>query len=199
MKKFALLVLMFSLAGCVSLGTTMTPLAATAPPGASDLQSVIVFTRPAMHGKVIEAALYKLTEGKEDFLGFVSYQTKLAVPVKPGTHKFMVINAHMQNADFLTAEVDANKTYHVIVSPRGWPNILFALIPVKQGTAFRYNQEDAATWQKGTFIEKTAKADAWAQENERRVHELRNRVYPAWARQAQSADDQFTLRPGDGM
>lgn len=134
-------------------------------PAASATDAVIVFTRPSAHGRVIESPIFRLNGDAEDFLGFVPADGKLGVRVKPGRHRFMVVNQDLTNADFMNAEVEAGRTYNVLVSRRGWPNILFALIPVKRDatvSSYNHSSPEFEGWKGARFVKNTPEAWEWA-------------------------------------
>lgn len=206
MKKILIvfLVIMWTLVGCSSLSTTMVKVEDQEKSMAhGDSKAAIVFMRPSSHGDVIESAIYHLNDGEDDFLGFVSSGKKVVTIVEPGEHRFMVINQHMTNADFMIANVKEGKTYHAVVSPRGWPNILFALRPNKDkpvSDKFSRNSEQFKEWVlEAELMKKTPAADDWAQKNRVPIHGLKDSVYPRWKEKVKGNLDRYSLNPEDGV
>lgn len=174
----------------------------TATPSATD--AVIVFTRPSSHGSLIESPVFRLNGNTEEFLGFVPADGKLGVRVTPGRHCFMTADQYLGLTDdgFINAEVEAGKTYYVLVSPRGWPRIRFALIPVKRdATVSRYSHSspEFGAWEGTTFISKAPAAEEWAQTNATKIRALRERFHTGCANQARGTLPQFVLQPADGI
>lgn len=75
-------------------------------------RALIIFLRPSTFGGAVQAAIWR--DGPE-FLGTSSSGTFIAVELDPGTHTFMV---QSETADFIQAEVDADKTYFATVRAR---------------------------------------------------------------------------------
>ncbi len=78
-------------------------------------KALVVFLRPKRMENFTGggAAPAKLYDG-DSFVGELQTKQQLAYQANPGKHLFMVANG---NADFLSAELAAGKTYYVVVEP----------------------------------------------------------------------------------
>ena len=148
--------------------------------------------RPSTLGFAIQSSVFEMKGDTPTLVGIVAAKTKVAHPVSPGKHLFMVIG---ENADFMTAEVQAGRTYHVLVEPRmGLWKARFGLQPVRQaelGTA-----EFAASLKDCRWVEKTADAEGWAASSMGSIQSKRADYYPDWIKQAEA--DRPHLLPQDG-
>ena len=101
-------------------------------------KSRVVFMRSAGHGTVQDAGLYSVQDGNITFKGVIKNSTKMFLDVEPGKHTFM---SNGFAARFIEANLSPGKTYYVIVAPRGWPGIFFALLPVSNDSEINLNSK----------------------------------------------------------
>ena len=74
-----------------------------------------MFVRPQLLGGAVQATVYD----NDHYIGAISEKNNLPYQAKAGKHFFMVVG---ENADFLSANLRANKTYYVEIVSR--PGIL---------------------------------------------------------------------------
>jgi hypothetical protein len=136
--------------------------AADQAPKPQDGKAMVVFLRPSFVGGAIASTVYDAPDGEDTFLGSVAHKEKLAYQAEPGHHRFMVI---AENADFLDADLEAGKTYYVLIKPRmGVWKARFSLIPIHAGADAEYSLQkpEFHEWDTTThFVEKAPAADAW--------------------------------------
>lgn len=185
--------------GCVSTSEHMTRSVAPAPsptPG----KALVVFMRPSNYGGGIQASVYEASQPKEEFIGIVSANTKVAFQADPGEHLFMVIG---ENADFMNATLEAGKTYHVLVSPRmGVWKARFSLLPIHNDAAAKYSLKSTEfkKWESGThFVEKSPAAEAWYRENAESVAAKRADYMEKWKQSSPIQQQELTLLASDGI
>ncbi|MBW3566946.1 MAG: hypothetical protein KY410_03135 [Proteobacteria bacterium] len=171
----------------------------TAPVSESEEQATIVFMRPSMYGGMIQASLFEVGNGIDDFIGISSAKTKLAYLVDPGKHRFMVVG---ESADFLDAEVDAGKSYYAIVSPRmGIGTARFSLYPVRAaGSKFVHGSGEFAKWLQDTdWVTKTDTADQWYGQNRASIEKKYHRYLGDWLQSSPAERKEATLYPEDAI
>ena len=78
-------------------------------------KAMIVFMRPSSFGFAIQSSVFDIAGDTPSLLGIVSAKTKVAHQVAPGEHLFMVVG---ESADFMSADLEADKTYFALVTPR---------------------------------------------------------------------------------
>jgi hypothetical protein len=163
-------------------------------------QALIVFVRSSFVGSAVQATVYEVDGDGQRFLGIVSNKTRVATSVAPGTHRFMVVG---ESADFLDAQVEAGKTYHVLVSPRmGAWKARFSLLPVRTDAKAEHNvhSDEFAKWiSKSTLVEIAPEAEAWYAENRDSVDKKRRKYQPKWESKSDADKAERTLRASDGV
>ena len=96
--------------------------------GPEEGQSMIVFMRPSGMGYGIQSSVFEIDNTEPKLAGIVAAKKKVAYRIAPGNHLFMVVG---ESADFMSAELEANKTYYALVTPRmGMWKARFSLRPV---------------------------------------------------------------------
>ncbi len=91
----------------------------------------VVFLRPSRVGSNTGAGLFDITSGEPLPIGRLLSEKKLAYDVPAGKRRFMAVG---KRADFLDAELAADRTYHVLVLPQaGFFQSAFELKPVHSG------------------------------------------------------------------
>jgi hypothetical protein len=154
---------------------------------------MIVFMRPSTLGFAIQSSVFRVTEGTPDVVGIVAAKAKVAYQVDPGEYLFMVIG---ESADFMSAEVEAGKTYYTLVTPRvGAWKARFSLKPVARPDQDRTQLDGwlrACTW-----VEKSPATDTWAAENMADIQDKQKRYYKK--RMEKDAAERPRLTPEDGI
>ena len=187
---FALLGL---LAGCAGTVVNMREIPASQAPAAPEPgKAMVVFLRPSGLGFAVQSSVFELQGEQPVLVGIVASKTRVAYQVAPGRHTFMTIG---ENADFMSAEVVAGKTYYVKVEPRmGMWKARFGLDPYRQkdiGTAaFNGELNDCKPVAKGP------ESDAWAASNMMSIRQKRTEYYADWMKKPDAERPQ--LRPEDG-
>ena len=179
-KLIASVTLMFVLTGCKS--TLMEPATEQQRTNVAPGQSQIVFMRSSFVGHAIQASVFDVTSGTPEFIGIISNDTQLAHDTTPGEHTFMVVG---ESADFLKADLLADKAYYSIVTPRmGFWKARFSLHPVRgegnQGK-FKYDSKEFNKMVKdASFVVTSEKAQNWANKNAADISKKLAKYLPAW-------------------
>jgi hypothetical protein len=134
--------------------------------------------------------VYEAAQETSTFVGILPARRRIAYSAKPGRTRFMAVG---RIATFLDAELAADRTYYVRVTPEveGWRS-RFALKPVtafEQGTAkFREWFEACAP------VENTDRSRAWAARTAADVERKKAVYFAEW----QARQERPTLRAADG-
>jgi hypothetical protein len=150
----------------------------------------VVFMRPSLLGAAIASSVFELRSPDDVFVGHVPAKKKLVHHVAPGPVRFMVVS---EAADFMQADLEAGKTYYVLVTPRvGWWRARFSLRPITAeelgGKQFQEWFDDCA------WIETTDEARGWARQNASSVQEKKVEYLQKW----EPRTDKPTLKASDG-
>jgi hypothetical protein len=187
------------LCGCVAQSSKMTRSGsdhAAVPAG----KALVVFMRPSRYGGGIQSTVYDVAQPQDTFLGIVSGKTKISYAAEPGRHLFMVIG---ENADFVDAQLDAGKTYYVLVSPRmGMWKARFSLLPIHNDANAKYSLKSKAftEWQADTeWVDKTAAAEQWYSENKADVEAKKQDYLNKWNARSAADKADLVLRADDGV
>lgn len=187
------------LSGCQS-SLMVAPDAQNLPVATSD-KALVVFMRPSSFGGGVQSSVYDTRENGQDvFVGVVSAKSKVGYLAEPGEHLFMVVG---ENADFLSAHLDAGKKYHVLVTPRmGVWKARFSLLPIRNEAAAenslksdKFRDWDEAT----TWMSIGPKAEAWYQSNAESIRARKMDYLPKWQGKGQADVAERTLRAQDGI
>jgi len=162
------------------------------PDSPSPGKSMVVFMRPSTLGFAVQSSIFDVTNGDPELVGLMPASHKMAHELEPGKHLFMVIG---ESADFMHANLAANKTYYARVTPRmGAWKARFSLAPVK---ANQLGSDEHEEWlNSGQWIAKSDTSDAWVQTNMISILAKQKKYYPKWLEKA--VDDQPRLDPADG-
>jgi hypothetical protein len=127
----------------------------------------------------------------DQYIGTVSAGTHIAYQAEPGEHVFMVIG---ENADFMEADLLADRTYSAVVAPRmGMWKARFSLNP-NNG---EYSETQVREWLTSTReVTVNAEGQRWAQENAASIQHKKDEDWPRW--QAKPDADKQILRPESG-
>ena len=180
------------LTGCATSSKmqAVSPEQAQAVPEAGT--SLVVFMRPSNFGGAVQSSVFEIKEGDPELIGIVSANTKVAYQAEPGEHLFMVIG---ESADFMSAELEAGKTYYALVTPRmGVWKARFSLDPVH---AAELGSEDFDDWfGQCTWMENTPASEGWARENANSIYSKYTKYYADWMEK--SAAERPRLMAEDG-
>nr|WP_287410779.1 hypothetical protein [Pseudodesulfovibrio sp.] len=190
--KLALIACILLLPACAS--KHMTPVLDTEKPVIANANdAVVVFMRPSMLGGAIQSSVFDVTNQENKFIGIVSTDTKVAYATQPGPKTFMVIG---ESADFAKAELEAGKTYYMLVTPRmGFWKARFSLRPV---TKTELNGEDFAEWScECAYVKNSTTAELWAKENALDIQNKRTEYYKDWMEKPEI--ERPLLRSTDGI
>lgn len=181
------------LSGCAGTVKNMQPVpperVITAP---DEGKSLVVFMRPSGIGFAIQSSVFEIIDDTPSLIGIVAAKSKVASQVEPGNHLFMVVG---ENADYMSAEFEANKTYYALVSPRmGVWKARFALNPVD---AQELDSSKFSGWMNSCkWVEKTAESDTWEKNSLAANTSLHEKYYQKWM--AKDPADRPKLQLGDG-
>lgn len=171
MKKLFVLAWFYALlVGCAS--NHVTPVTAdqiTKRPESG--KALVNFMRPSNFGGAIQSTVY---DG-DKYIGTVSANTKICYQAEPGKHLFMVIG---ESADFMEAELVANKTYYVTVAPRmGVWKARFSLNPASGVVT----DAEIAKWDAATKeVTPNDTGLAWAKSKHTEVMGMKQEYLPKW-------------------
>lgn len=191
------LVVVVGLGGCMSSMMVKQPGAAPTP---GTGKALVVFMRPSSFGGAIQASVYETRGTGNEFIGIVSSKTKLAYQASPGKHLFMVVG---ENADFMNANLDAGKTYYVLVSPRiGWWKARFSLLPIHNDAAAKYSlkSERFHMWVTETeYVVKGPAALQWYAQHKTSIDGKQQQYMQEWVKTTPEHRAVLTLHPQDGI
>jgi hypothetical protein len=154
-------------------------------------KAMIVFMRPSTLGFAIQSSVFEITNNPS-LVGIVAAKKKVSYQLEPGEHLFMVVG---ESADFMSAELEANKTYYALVTPRmGMWKARFSLKPIPLE---ELNTPQFKEWlQDCEWVEKSPSSDVWASENMSDIRSKQGEYYVKWMNKEES--DRPKLLPKDG-
>lgn len=174
------------LSACASNHMTQVPVEEqTTGPEAG--KALIHFMRPTSFGGAIQSTLHN----GDEYIGTISANTRMCYQADPGNHMFMIVG---ESADFLRAQLLPDKTYYINVAPRmGVWTARFSLRPMNG----QVPQQQIDEWVNRTQeVVVNEKGERWAEKNQQRVQELKNKYLPRWQQKAER--DKQTLHPESG-
>ena len=150
-------------------------------------KSQIIFLRPSTHGHAISAVIYD----NDSFVSVVMAKTCNIYLTDPGEHQLMVVS---EAADFLMADLEAGKSYVVLVTPRmGAWRARFSLEGLSPESDKWANLEQ---WISEAYLVKLNDAgDQWPLDNVLSVAEVKEEYFPKW----QAKENKPSLRKEDGV
>ncbi|HVS27869.1 MAG TPA: hypothetical protein VHE58_11360 [Burkholderiales bacterium] len=139
-------------------------------------KAMVVFMRPSGLGFAIQSSVFEIKNNNPALVGIVAAKTKVAYQLDPGEHLFMVVG---ESADFMSANVLPNKTYHALVTPRiGVWKARFSLKPVHKQ---ELNTSEFKGWlDECKWAEKTTASDSWALGNMDSIQAKQTEYYSKW-------------------
>jgi hypothetical protein len=190
---FKLLLIALFLPGCAGTVKNMQSVSpeqiVTAP---EEGKSMVVFMRPSTLGFAIQSSVFEIQEDSPALVGIVAAKTKVAYQLEPGEHLFMVVG---ESADFMSAELEVNKTYYVLVTPRmGALKARFSLEPIH---AAQLGSSQVDEWIEACdWVEKTAASENWANDNMFSIQEKQKKYWETWI--SKDISKRPKLLPQDG-
>jgi len=157
-------------------------------------EAMVVFMRSSFVGSAISASVFDVSGTEAKFIGIVNNGTKIAYPVTPGEHTFMVVS---ESADFMQARILPGRTYYALVTPRmGVWKARFSFRPVRQN---ELSGSEFAGWNSGThFVVNSPETQNWAAQNAADVASKRNQYWPEWNSKPANDRASQSLNPDDG-
>ncbi|WP_428026884.1 hypothetical protein [Arcobacter sp.] len=136
----------------------------------------IVFLRPSSFGFAIQSSVFEIKNNTPEIVGIVAAKKKMSYDVMPGKHTFMVVG---ESADFMYADVEANKTYYAMVTPRmGLWKARFSLAPV---SSIEYNSpEFTKSLEECELVMPNHSTKTWAQNNFDSIQSKYAEYYQKW-------------------
>jgi hypothetical protein len=157
-------------------------------------ESMVVFMRSTFVGSAISASVFDVSGPETKFIGLVNNGTKIAYPVTPGEHTFMVIS---ESADFMQARILPGRTYYALVTPRiGVWKARFSFRPVRQN---ELSGSEFSGWNSAThFVVNSPESQNWAAQNAADIASKRNQYWPEWNNKPANDRASQSLNPDDG-
>ena len=139
-------------------------------------KSMVVFMRPSGFAFGVQSSIFEVKDDQCVLIGIIAAKKKVSYQLGPGEHLFMVVG---ESADFMSAELEAGKTYYALVTPRmGAWKARFSLKPVHAG---ELDTAQFKEWQEGCeWVIKTADSDDWARKNMTSIQSKREKSYEKW-------------------
>ena len=190
---FSVLLLALLISGCAgtvkNMGTVPPDRIVTAP---EEGKSMVVFMRPSTLGFGIQSSVFEIRGDNHSLAGIVAAKKKVSYQLEPGEHLFMVVG---ESADFMSAELEENKTYYALVTPRmGMWKARFSLKPIH---ADELNSSEFNEWLEACeWVEKTPASDNWASSNMASIQSKHEEYYKKWM--SKDLSQRPKLLPQDG-
>lgn len=177
LPQIALLVLTLALAGCAGTVKNMrvaSPDAIVTSP--QEGKALVIFMRPSTLGNAIQSSVFEIIDDNPELAGIVAAKKQVAYLVEPGEHLFMVIG---ESADFMSADLAADKTYYAYVTPRmGVWKARFSLKPL---THVELETDEFKTCQSSCeWVELSAESANWASSNIDDIRSKQQKYYAKW-------------------
>jgi hypothetical protein len=155
-------------------------------------KSMVVFMRPSSVGFAVQSSVFEIVNDKPSLVGIVAAKKKVSYQFEPGEHLFMVVG---ESADFMSADLEANKTYYALVTPRmGWWKARFSLKPIHR---YELNPPDLIEWLEDCeWVEKNAASENWASSNMPSIESKHKEYYEKWM--SKDLSERPRLIPQDG-
>ena len=188
-----LLVLTMVASGCAGTVKNMRevpPAEAVYAPDAG--KAMVVFMRPSGLGFAVQSSVFEIKEELPSLVGIVAAKKKVTYQAQPGERLFMVVG---EAADFMSANLQAGRTYYVLVTPRpGAWKARFSLRPAEASELDSSRLDDWLT--SCEWVEKTAGSDAWANNNMSSIRDKQVKYYQKWL--SKDPAERPRLMPEDG-
>jgi len=178
------------LTGCGASSQFMKPARSVAKAPPAD-KALVHFLRPSNYAK---ANLISLFDGEKAFLGDALPKTYWVKAVEPGEHWFL---AHAENVSAVKAELEAGKSYYLVVRPyMGVWDVranLTALTPESEDWGKRQAWLDSSTPHTVDAVAGQAEMDA------EEIAEKLAEGQAAWKELNEADRTKHSLRPADGI
>jgi len=136
----------------------------------------IIFIRPSFIASSIQSTIFEIKDKKPSIVGILPARKRVVYEVEPGKHLFMVIG---ESADFMKADLLADKTYVVFITPRaGWIKARFSLEPIYKNT--RRWEKIPYDIRRYKLLEISPNTLKWAKENSRSIQGKYRGYYDKW-------------------
>jgi hypothetical protein len=163
-------------------------------------KALVVFLRPSCMGGLVASSVFDAPDADTRFIGVVGCKERVAYQAEPGEHRFMIV---AENADFLDAKLDADKTYYVLIKPRpGMWKARFSLIPIhnKADAGYSLLSEDFKEWTNDTrLVALGAEAETWFAESKASVEEKKADYLVKWNKMLPEDRAVLVLNAEDGI
>jgi len=126
----------------------------------------IIFMRPETLGYAIQSSVFLIKSDIPSIIGIVAAKKKISYDINPGKYTFMVAG---ESADFMYANLEANKIYYALVKPRmGWWKARFSLKPVNLN---KINTKEFNKWlTECQLVEMNTDTKKWAKRNQNSIN-----------------------------
>lgn len=197
MKKLISMVVVFSaimlFTGCSGSVTNMQVLSQTQVVSAPEKdKAMVVFMRPSSMGYAVQSSVFEMKKGTPTLAGIVAAKKKVAYQLDAGEHLFMVIG---ESADFMSATLEANKTYYVLVTPRmGVWKARFSLKPISKE---QFSTSEFNEWLNDCeWVGKTQASENWMSENMADISAKYTEYYADWMSKNESERPKLLMQDG---
>ena len=134
-------------------------------------KSLVVFMRPSFFGGAIQSVIY---DG-DTYIGTLSAGKQIAYETEPGQHMFMVVS---EAADFLSADLDTDKTYYTAVVAR--PGLMRARFSFRPQNG-QISEKELNDWITSTTqVVVGEEGRKWAESNAESVAAKKAEYLPQW-------------------
>ena len=145
-------------------------------------KAMVVFMRPSSMGYGFQSSVFEVRGNQPVLAGILAQKEKMAYQLDPGEHLFMVI---AESADFMSAELEAGRVYHALVTPRmGAWRARFSLRPIH---APMLDSREFEAWDSACqWVVKLPESDQWARDNMPSIRSKQTRYYQKWMTKPES-------------
>lgn len=168
----------------------------------SEEYAMVVFMRTSMTLAAVNVELFEVNEGELSFVGSLPNGSKIAYLTKPGKKVFM---AYGQKSAFMPSEVEAGKTYYVIVKPT-WGSGAFNPTPVRTDgqTSFNTDAKGFDTWlNKTSLLVKVESSGEWFEKKHSKFSSIYKKSWSKFLAKHNKSSDikkrEVTLTLADGV
>ncbi len=188
-----LLLIMSLLSGCAGTVKHMQEVSTNKVMiGPATGKAAVVFLRPSGMGALVQSSVFEVKANRLQLVGIVAAKTKVVYYVDPGQHLFMVVG---ENADFMKADLVADRTYYVSVSPRmGLWKARFGLEPIKGNELS--SPEFKSSLEECKWVENTAASENWAIANMASIESKRAEYYADWSKVPEEEKQRLSMDDG---
>ena len=158
---------------------TMTP---------SKGKAKIIFIRPSSVAFSVQSSIFEIKNKEPVVVGIVPAKKRIVYEVDPGKHLFMVLG---ESADFMKAELLADKTYVAFITPRaGWIKARFSLEPIYKNT--RRWVDVSYDIERYQLLETSPATLKWAEKNSRSIKGKYRGYYTKWLKKGNESQPFLT-------